>query len=103
MSDLEMTCGGAGGEWWLVHDVKDELRQSREEWALDDLGAFGYGDEPGPGCENCWKEHHGRSVERAWLWAEKTAEVLTPGLAREGCAFTLLGEQRIWFRVRAAR
>jgi hypothetical protein len=117
VSDLEMTCNGAGGEWWPIFEhmsLEDEVRRNLREVALDELGSFGYGAEwPGPGCErhptevegctDCFDEYHRQYVERAEKWAKEEAESLAPELERSGYVETRLGDQRIWFRTREAQ
>lgn len=126
MSDephMEMTCTGAGGEWWLVLDLEDELRRSLEEFANDNIGEFGYGSEDGPGCDkhggqlreeqlpaelkegrsgciDCLDEYRRVFAERAELWAKETAPVYATELERRDHVQVRLGREQITYRVR---
>ena len=101
---LEMTCTGAGGEWWPVMlGVSEELRGCLREFACENLDAFGYGsgDDSVPPCEQHEANDSGNGcVDRADLWATSVAPVLATELEREKYVEVRLGEERIWFRVR---
>ena len=112
----EMTCTGAEGQWWPCGDqeeVFEDFVATLEEFAKEDEGYFGYGDdEPqfrcGPHqigpynseCMDCFYQMNEVIMYRIDNWALRMAEDYIDELIGENHVTVKLGDNRIVVRIR---
>lgn len=114
-----LSCKDGHATGWLVSEenLEDEIAATLQDWARDDLGAWGYG-EVGPsatycanhtfetypeeGCEDCWEADLEAASERIERWAKGMARGIAGELLVHERHAIRRGDRSFWFRLREA-
>jgi hypothetical protein len=112
----EMTCTGAAGEWWPIHDedqLEDDVERTLIDWASDDCkesSGYGVSDdhcEVHPtgegGCEDCFRAMVDRVDAEVKAWAKGEVGTVVSELLDTGLAARWLASKRMTFRLRESR
>lgn len=111
-----LSCQGGDEDGWLVSGEKLEgdISATLQDWAGDDLGAWGYGDggtrcanhavgaHTEDGCEDCVDADYAAVWERIDRWAKQTAPRVAAGLLTTDRETIRRGDRSLWFRLREA-